>query len=105
MAADKIQSSLAYLKTEFLRDAKVIDPLRGYISISSFNLRMKPQVLKSAAAIIAQHFGNDRIDIVHGIPPLRQLSGDGSISGTWRVNQASRFPQRSKYSDRLERCI
>lgn len=68
MAADKIQSPLELLKTEFLRDAKVIDPGRGYISISSFNLRMKPQVLKSAAIIIAKHFESDRIDIVHGIP-------------------------------------
>lgn len=68
MAADTIQTPLELLKTEFLRDAKVIDPDRGYISISSFNLRMKPQVLKSAATIISQYFTSDRIDIVHGIP-------------------------------------
>lgn len=68
MAADNLHTTLEFLKTEFLRDAKVIDPLRGYISISSFNLRMKPQVLKSAASVIAQHFQNDRVDIVHGIP-------------------------------------
>ncbi|MBI5449291.1 hypothetical protein HY948_03150 [Candidatus Gottesmanbacteria bacterium] len=68
MAADNPQPPLEFLKTEFLRDAKVIDPDRGYISISSFNLRMKPQVLQAAADVIAQHFQNDRIDIVHGIP-------------------------------------
>jgi adenine/guanine phosphoribosyltransferase-like PRPP-binding protein len=68
MAAMKLQSELAYLKTEFLREAKVIDVERGYISISSFNLRMKPQVLKSAAVLIANEFKNDNIDIVHGIP-------------------------------------
>jgi len=68
MAAMKLQSELAYLKTEFLRDAKVIDAQRGYISISSFNLRMKPKVLKNAAVLIANEFKNERIDIVHGIP-------------------------------------
>jgi adenine phosphoribosyltransferase len=68
MAAMKLQSELAYLKKEFLHDAKVIDAQRGYISISSFNLRMKPQVLKSAAVLIANEFKNDHIDIVHGIP-------------------------------------
>jgi len=68
MAAMKLQSELAYLKTEFLREAKVIDAERGYISISSFNLRMKPHVLKSAAILIANEFKNEHIDIVHGIP-------------------------------------
>lgn len=68
MAAQKIQEALAYLKTEFLRDAKVIDPDRGYISISSFNLRMKPSVLKAAANVIAHHFKGDHIDTIHGIP-------------------------------------
>ncbi|MFH0943010.1 MAG: phosphoribosyltransferase family protein [Candidatus Beckwithbacteria bacterium] len=57
-----------YLKREFLREAKVIDAARGYISVSAFNLRMKPAVLKAAAKLIAQHFKNDQIDTVHGIP-------------------------------------
>jgi len=61
-------SGLAYLKEEFLHDAKVLDPQRGYISVSSFNLRMKPSVLSSAAHVIADHFKNDRINTVHGIP-------------------------------------
>ena len=68
MAANNLQSELAYLKEEFLRDAKVIDVDRGYISVSSFNLRMKPQVLKTAAKVIAHEFNNEHIDIVHGIP-------------------------------------
>lgn len=68
MAADTIQDALAYLKEEFLRDAKVIDSERGYISISSFNLRMKPSVLSAAAKVIAHHFKNDHIDTIHGIP-------------------------------------
>ncbi|MDO8571275.1 MAG: phosphoribosyltransferase family protein [bacterium] len=68
MAAEKIKEAIAYLKQEFLRDAKVLDSERGYISISSFNLRMKPQVLAAAAAVIAHEFKGDRIDIVHGIP-------------------------------------
>ena len=68
MAAENVQAELAYLKQEFLRDAKVLDPDRGYISVSSFNLRMKPSVLKAAAKIIAHEFAGDTIDIVHGIP-------------------------------------
>ncbi len=68
MAAENFQADLAYLKEEFLRDAKVLDPERGYISISSFNLRMKPSVLQSAARVIAHHFKSDDIDTIHGIP-------------------------------------
>jgi adenine phosphoribosyltransferase len=68
MPADTFQHELAYLKEEFLRDAKVLDAERGYISVSSFNLRMRPSVLSSAAKIIANEFKNDRVDIVHGIP-------------------------------------
>lgn len=68
MAADKIKEALAYLKQEFLRDAKVIDADRGYISVSSFNVRMKSSVLKAAAQIIAHEFKDNKIDIVHGIP-------------------------------------
>jgi len=68
MSATNLQSELAYLKGEFLRDAKVLDPDRGYISVSSFNLRMKPQVLKVAAKLISHEFRNDHIDVVHGIP-------------------------------------
>lgn len=56
------------LKNEFLKEAKVIDVERGYISVSSFNLRMKPEVLKAAAKVIADFFKNDKIDTVHGIP-------------------------------------
>jgi len=46
----------------------VIDAQRGYISVSSFNLRMKPEVLAAAAKLIADFFKNDKIDTVHGIP-------------------------------------
>ncbi|MDZ7586793.1 MAG: phosphoribosyltransferase family protein [Patescibacteria group bacterium] len=62
----KLDSS--FLKQEFLREAKVIDAVRGYISVSSFNLRMKPEVLAAAAKLIASFFKNDKIDTVHGIP-------------------------------------
>lgn len=68
MAVQKIQEALAYLKSEFLRDAKVIDADRGYVSVSSFNVRMKSSVLKAAATVIAHEFATDKIDIVHGIP-------------------------------------
>ncbi len=68
MAAQNLKTELAYLKQEFLLEAKVIDPDRGYISVSSFNLRMKPAVLAAAARVIAHEFANERIDTVHGIP-------------------------------------
>lgn len=59
---------LAFLKQEFLREAKVIDLERGYISASSFNLRMKPAILAAAARLIAHEFKGEQIDIIHGIP-------------------------------------
>lgn len=68
MADQNLSEELAYLRSEFLREAKVIDPERGYISISSFNLRMKPQVLSAAARAIAKEFTSDDIDTIHGIP-------------------------------------
>jgi adenine/guanine phosphoribosyltransferase-like PRPP-binding protein len=68
MAIGDISHELAFLRTEFLHDAKVIDHERGYISVPSFNLRMKPSVLSAAADIIAHEFRNDHIDIIHGIP-------------------------------------
>ena len=68
MAANNLASELAYLREEFLRDAKVLDSDRGYISVSSFNLRMKPKILQTAATVIAETFAGDRVNIVHGIP-------------------------------------
>ncbi len=68
MVHSKNERDLIFLRQEFLRDAKVIDAGRGYISVSSFNLRMKPSVLASAAKLIANEFRNDHIDCIHGIP-------------------------------------
>lgn len=68
MGKQKVDENLEFLRKEFLREAKVIDHERGYISVSSFNLRMKPSVLKAAADIIAHEFANDHITVVHGIP-------------------------------------
>ncbi|MBI3385864.1 hypothetical protein HY031_02135 [Candidatus Gottesmanbacteria bacterium] len=68
MGLDKGTNHLHFLKSEFLRDAKVLDPDRGYISVSSFNLRMKPSVLTAASAVIANEFRNDDITVIHGIP-------------------------------------
>lgn len=56
------------LKSEFLKEARVLDAAKGYISVPSFNLRMKPGVLKAAAKAIADHFKKDKVEIVHGIP-------------------------------------
>lgn len=61
-------ADLRFLREEFLRDAKVIDLERGYISASSFNLRMKPSILGAAARLIAHAFKDETIDIIHGIP-------------------------------------
>lgn len=68
MADDGNKASLAFLREEFLREAKVINAERGYISVSSFNLRMNPLVLKSASRIISELFKDDQIDTIHGIP-------------------------------------
>lgn len=68
MAANNHNRVLAYLREEFLRDAKVLDSQRGYISVSSFNVRMKASILKASASLISDHFRKDIIDIVHGIP-------------------------------------
>lgn len=56
------------LKSEFLNEARVLDADKGYISVPSFNLRMKPAVLAAAAKKIAGFFKNDRVEIIHGIP-------------------------------------
>lgn len=68
MATREIEKDLMFLRQEFLREAKVIDAERGYISVSSFNLRMKPSVLSAAARLIAHQFQNDHINCIHGIP-------------------------------------
>lgn len=60
--------NLAYLRREFLKDARVIDSDCGYVSVSSFNLRMRPAVLSAAAKAIANHFKKDKITVIHGIP-------------------------------------
>jgi len=68
MVTGKTLKELKFLREEFLREAKVIDADRGYVSVSSFNLRMKPEVLKAAAKVIAEEFKTDKVDTVHGIP-------------------------------------
>jgi adenine/guanine phosphoribosyltransferase-like PRPP-binding protein len=68
MAANGFEHDLAFLRQEFLADAKVINAERGYISVSSFNLRMKPAVLAAAARVIAYHFRDEKIGVIHGIP-------------------------------------
>jgi len=57
-----------FLRQTFLKEARVLDARRGYISASSFNLRMQPEIIRSAAGVIADHFRTSRIDVIHGIP-------------------------------------
>ncbi|OGG14300.1 hypothetical protein A2875_01965 [Candidatus Gottesmanbacteria bacterium RIFCSPHIGHO2_01_FULL_46_14] len=68
MRNENLQRDLVFLHQEFIRDAKVLDLERGYISASAFNLRMKPAILGAAARLIAQAFASEKIDIIHGIP-------------------------------------
>ena len=60
--------AISFLKDEFLREVKVIDAKRGYISASSFNLRMKPAVLRTAAELIVEHFAQEKMTAIYGIP-------------------------------------
>src|SRR3989344_1868472 len=60
--------ALDFLAEEFLKEARVIDAVKGYISVPSFNLRMKPAVLQAAGQVIAKEFKNDRVEVIHGIP-------------------------------------
>lgn len=57
-----------FLRQVFRKEAHVLDVRRGYISVSPFNLRMRPDVLKAAAYLIACHYRQSHIDVVHGIP-------------------------------------
>ncbi len=63
-----ISSDLSFLQTELLKDAKVLDHTKGYIAVSSFNLRMKPAILQAASRLITEHFAEDEITVIHGIP-------------------------------------
>ena len=104
MAPEDLKKDRDFLHQEFLRDAKVIDLERGYVSASSFNLRMKPSVLAAAARLIAHEFREEKIDIVHGIPPLRQLSGYRRQPCRRQSRApAPQFPQRSKCPHVMER--
>lgn len=63
-----IKEKREFLRRVFLKEAHVLDVRRGYISVSPFNLRMNPDVLKTAAYLIARHYRQSRINVVHGIP-------------------------------------
>lgn len=65
---DPLPQASSYLEQEFLQAARVLDPVKGYISVPSFNLRMKPGVLTHAAQLIAHHFAKAQVTAVHGIP-------------------------------------
>lgn len=60
--------AIDFLAAEFLKEARVIDAEKGYISVPGFNLRMKPKILSAAAKKIAAFFINDKIEVIHGIP-------------------------------------
>src|SRR3990167_3016001 len=47
---------------------EALEKVKGYISVPSFNLRMKPAVLQAAGQVIAKEFKNDRVEVIHGIP-------------------------------------
>lgn len=62
------ETKLKFLRRLFLDEARVLDARLGYISASAFNLRMKPEVLRAAALVIADRFRRLKIDVIHGIP-------------------------------------
>lgn len=64
----KPQEKLEFLAKEFLACVKVLDSQKGYLSVPAFNLRMKPEVLKTAGEVIASEFADESINAVHGIP-------------------------------------
>src|SRR3989304_6972375 len=68
MATDVGGKNLQFLRKQFVKDARCVDPERGYVSVSSFNLRMRPQVLSAAAKAIAKNFKKDKVTVIHGIP-------------------------------------
>lgn len=68
MGDAQVEQDRKYLRDEFLREVKIIDRNRGYISASSFNLRMKPSVLAAAARLISHEYKQSTIDCIHGIP-------------------------------------
>lgn len=63
-----VHRQLAFLRQTFLQDARVLDVRQGYISVSPFNLRMRPEVLKAASTVIAHEFADQEVDVIHGIP-------------------------------------
>lgn len=62
------ETKLEFLRRTFMEEARVLDARRGYISVSAFNLRMRPEVLQAAALVIADRFRRLKIDVIHGIP-------------------------------------
>ncbi|HEX7018102.1 MAG TPA: phosphoribosyltransferase family protein [Patescibacteria group bacterium] len=64
----ELNQAKQFLKAEFLREAHIVDLEKGYVSAASFNLRMKPSVLKAGATLIVEEFQSDGIEVIHGIP-------------------------------------
>ncbi|MBI2309596.1 hypothetical protein HYU89_01740 [Candidatus Collierbacteria bacterium] len=65
---DETKHQLEFLRRTFMEEARVLDARRGYISASSFNLRMQPEIMRAAARVIADHFCSSQINVIHGIP-------------------------------------
>lgn len=59
---------LVSLRKTFIEEVIVRDQKKGYLSIESFNVRMKPETLETAALCIATQFRDLPIDVVYGIP-------------------------------------
>lgn len=61
---------LHFLQTQFLQDAHVIDPVKGYVVMASFNLTIDPDLLTLASSCWAEHFRKQapKIDAIVGLP-------------------------------------
>ncbi|MEP7167514.1 MAG: phosphoribosyltransferase family protein [Candidatus Woesebacteria bacterium] len=63
-----VVSDKKFLHEAFLKDVRVIEKTKGYLSVPSFNLRVDPRILSAGAKLIAHEFQNDKVEIVHAIP-------------------------------------
>jgi adenine/guanine phosphoribosyltransferase-like PRPP-binding protein len=61
-------SKRSFLKQKFLEGAFVKDAQKGYIVAESFNLAIDPDILQFASRCWAEHYHNDALDAIVGLP-------------------------------------
>ncbi len=63
-----VSEDQTFLQNAFIKDVKVIEKEKGYLSAPAFNLRVSPRILAAGARLIAHEFAKDKVQIVHAIP-------------------------------------